>query len=233
MLAAGFTEVKWESILYSYLDPRSFAQFHRQCARARLHKEIGYTCPYFGDHSTGNCIIGMTYNGERLSVFSRVALWAPTGPFDLSLLTLVAKMIGASTIVWKIGVIKLTEKSLPGLEVMNLHRDSPFVRQGVPAPTGWGARRAERTARLGSDSLDGPLPDITDYLRIIEDDPTLGEITPDHLASLKPGLKGVTVRNFLRDDLFLKKWGYSQAYRWKNYDHPIVAMIIDKFGLKV
>lgn len=239
LTAVGFSPRKWDQLIYTYIEPRSYARFVAKAKRATPGKEVGYTCPVFGGHGGGNCLLGWTYNGRRLRVYSRVCLIMPTGPQDFSLVTCVAKEIGASVIDWDFSCVRLSAmKSLPSLIVTGLFPDSPFVKGHQVAVDGYGSHKAKRFIARGSTDLDGELPDLSIYRRFLprdtDDDAT---ITPDSLAALKPGLKGVDIRNFLRDDCLMKNWGWAnlylggEAYRWKSYNDPMVKLIMAKFPI--
>lgn len=236
--STGFSKNKWDSLVYSYVEPRSFDQFIASCGKAKPWREVGYTCPVFSGHASGNCLIGFTFNGTRLRAYSRVCLWMPTGTQDLALLTRIAQKIKAKSIEWHLSSVKLTIKSLPSLVAMGI--DGKFIDKNRHQlkSDGYGSHKAKRFLARGGGSLDGNLPSIDVYKEFLMPDVTDGAITPDTLAALRPGLRGVEIRNFLRDNCLMKKWGYAnfyvngEAYRWRSYNDPMVKLILAKFKLK-
>jgi hypothetical protein len=233
--AVGFGGLKWEDLINSYLEPRGFKTFLEESKSASISKEKGYACPSSLDHS--NCLIGFTYNGKRLSAFSRTCLWVPTGIYDLALLTNVAKLIKAQSIHWKIGCTRLTHlKSGPSLKVMGM--SGPFIENNKIPMKGYGSLRAKKFMERGSKDLDGELPDVLSYLQSFKPDEKLIRtmITPDSLAKLGH-VRGVDIRNFLRDELQMRKYanyfsGDRSAYRWFTYSDPIVRAIMAKFDIR-
>lgn len=235
ILSVGFSKDKWRNLVYSYIEPRSFRDFVSSCKRAKPYKNVGYTCPAFAQHTMGNCILGFTYDGSVLYVTSRVSLWLPTGALDLALITQVAKLVGAKSAVWRITCAKLSGlKSLPSLTALGLK--GPFIDKNKLVETGYGSKRTARFLSRGFTDSDGELPPIDFYEEFLSPDVEGGDITPDVLAKLA-GVRGVEVRNFLRDELLMKQWGYAtfycggDNYRWHTYADPMVKLIMAKFKI--
>ena len=77
-LADGhFTIHRWRKYLSDYTDG-FFREFLGQCLRTKQHREEGYSCPVRGNHTTGICLMGVTFSDSmELTLFSRVTQYTP------------------------------------------------------------------------------------------------------------------------------------------------------------
>lgn len=223
----GFRSRRWLDYVDDYLYGGSpFLKF----LETPFHKSPSSF--HFGgshNHTHGSCINNLTLWKDTVYLSSRVCDLCPTGVLDLTLLWMVSKKCRRiSKAVWtiprlkssvwqvagykKLGQIHLNESSLKNQLDYHLKKDVDSIK----------FMRAKKLLRsrefLGSNDEESI---ILSPVRI----------TPVDLERLF-GLKGLDIRNFLRD-----KYGWSangdgsNSYAWKSYDDPIFQSVLKKFGL--
>lgn len=247
MPSVGYHSRRWLDFLREYIEPDSFKRF---LDKGRKPKgEVSYTFPVYARHASGNCLLGMTSNGKRLVCYSRVSSWAPVGALDLMLLNAVMDRLELSTARWHISSLRLlVNKSLPALKSFGVRSSSPFMKASRAFENDlssdrerseWEQRKVVNRAKRGLSRIDNEEVDLglDEFLRYARSSKPKGPINPESIAKLKSGLRGVDIRNFLRDDIGLRWWGPAHhylgedCYSWDTYSDPLVQRILNHFGI--
>jgi hypothetical protein len=140
-----FTPTRWKRFAEHYIDRERFQEFMDRLPNLRPQQTAGYLTPVRAVHSMGNCLMGFTARQRKkgfpeLQMYSRTAIWAPTGVLDLYLGSLVAnwwsRRIGFPVkLEWRLAQCQFTTwKSLAYL-VNLIHMEARD--RGVPIEQTW------------------------------------------------------------------------------------------------